>query len=284
MITAIVQTQHDETTVIEMPCEGYILGRQLWMSDIEVPPGNLKVCYDNGEGITVTLEAGDQTGEQLIPLFSPRHSLADVNRVANAVANARLEVRMEMEQRILSGRYSSPDDVLRDVRAVTQEMAPVKLSFFCPLKGQVDEWDGGMGDTYNSTLLENQEKIEALLADEQQPEDGDMAEYLVGDNSKLYAKLYLAEFCVEEVGGQLYGRIDCWFTQRPDEDEIDYLREEIIGQAADGFGEHFEQQPIRIDEGDLYVSFWDSGDDYFMYTDDEMEDYLHNPMTMGGLT
>ena len=31
MITAIVQTQHDETTVIEMPCEGYILGRQLWM-------------------------------------------------------------------------------------------------------------------------------------------------------------------------------------------------------------------------------------------------------------
>ena len=136
-----------------------------------------------------------------------------MNNVVNAVANARPEVRREMEQRILSGRYSSPDDVLRDVRAVTQEMAPVKLSFFCPLKGQVNEWDGGMEDTYNSTLLENQDKIEALLADEQQPEDGDMAEYLVGDKSELYAKLYLAEFCVEEIGGQLYGRIDCWFTQ-----------------------------------------------------------------------
>ena len=123
-----------------------------------------------------------------------------------------------------------------------------------------------MEDTNNSTLLANQEKIEALLEEEQQPEDGDMAEYLVSDNPELYDKLYLAEFRVEELGGQLYGRIDCWFTQRPDEDEIDYLREEIIGQAADGFGEHFEQRPICIDEGELYVSFWDCSDDYFMYT------------------
>lgn len=284
MITAIVQTQHDETTAIEMPCEGYILGRQIWMSDIEVPPGNLKVCYDNGEGITVTLEAGDQTGEQLIPLFSPRHSLADVNRVANAVANARLEVRMEMEQRILSGRYSTPSEVIRDVRSVTEEAASVKLSFYCPLKGQINESDGGMEDTNNSTLLANQEKIEALLEEEQQPEDGDMAEYLVSDNPELYDKLYLAEFRVEELGGQLYGRIDCWFTQRPDEDEIDYLREEIIGQAADGFGEHFEQRPICIDEGELYVSFWDCSDDYFMYTEDEMKAYLSGSMTMGGQT
>ena len=284
MIKALVQNRHGVTSVVEMPCDGYALSSELWMSDIQCPPSRLKISDDNEGGVTVTLKAEDHTGERLISIFSLRNSLSDVNNVVNAVANARPEVRREMEQRILSGRYSSPDDVLRDVRAVTQEMAPVKLSFYCPLKGQVNEWDGGMEDTYNSTLLENQDKIEVLLADEQQPEDGDMAEYLVGDNSELYAKLYLAEFCVEEIGGQLYGRIDCWFTQRPDEDEIDYLREEIIGQAADGFGEHFEQQPIRIDEGDLYVSFWDSGDDYFMYTDDEMEDYLHNPMAMGGLT
>ena len=284
MIKALVQNKAGTNVIIEMPCDGYQIGCQLWENGIHISPGKLNASDDNDGGARVTLTAENSVGEQLISVFGPRNSLSDVNNVVNAVANARSEVRREMEQRILSGRYSGPDDVLRDVRAVTQEMAPVKLSFYCPLKGQVNEWDGGMEDTYNSTLLDNQEKIEALLAAEQQPEDGDMAEYLVGDNSELYAKLYLAEFCVEEIGGQLYGRIDCWFTQRPDEDEIDYLREEIIGQAADGFGEHFEQQPIRIDEGDLYVSFWDSGDDYFMYTDDEMEDYLHNPMAMGGLT
>ena len=284
MIKALVQNRHGVTSIVEMPCDGYALSSELWMSDIQCPPSRLKISDDNEGGVTVTLKAADQTGEQIISIFSPRNSLSDVNNVVNAVANARPEVRREMELRILSGRYSGPDDVLRDVRAVTQEMAPVKLSFYCPLKGQVNEWDGGMEDTDNSTLLENQEKIEALLEEEQQPEDGDMAEYLVGDNPELYAKLYFAEFGVEERGGQLYGRVDCWFNQRPNEDEIDYLREEIIGQAADGFGEHFEQQPIRIDEGDLYVSFWDCGDDYFMYTDDEMEAHLQGSMTMGGMT
>lgn len=284
MISAVIQSKAGIDLVMEMPCDSYQIGSQLWERGLRISPKRLKVSDDNDGGVRVTLTAENPVGEQLISVFGPRNSLSDVNNVLNAVANARTEVRTELYQRILSGRYCAPDEVIRDVRVVTQEMAPVKLSFYCPLKGQINEWDGDMEDTYNSTLLENQDKIEELLEEEQQPEDGDMAEYLVGDNASLYAKLYLAEFCVEEIGGQLYGRIDCWFTQRPNEDEIDYLREEIIGQAADGFGEHFEQQAIRIDEGDLYVSFWDSGDDYFMYTEDEMEDYLHNPMTMGGMT
>ena len=284
MISAVIQSKAGIDLVMEMPCDSYQIGSQLWERGLRISPKRLKVSDDNDGGVRVTLTAENPVGEQLISVFGPRNSLSDVNNVLNAVANARTEVRTELYQRILSGRYCAPDEVIRDVRVVTQEMAPVKLSFYCPLKGQINEWDGDMEDTYNSTLLENQDKIEELLEEEQQPEDGDMAEYLVGDNSELYTKLYLVEFCVEEISGQLYGRIDCWFTQRPNEDEIDYLREEIIGQAADGFGEHFEQQAIRIDEGDLYVSFWDSGDDYFMYTGDEMEDYLHNPMTMGGMT
>ena len=284
MIKAVIQNRTGKTVTIEMPSDSYQISSQLWENDMRISPSRLKLSSTNDGGVTVTLEATDTTGEQFISLFGSGNSLSDVNNAASAVWNARPEIRSEMEQRIRSGRYSDPQEVLRDAKWVTQEMAPAKLSFYCPLKGQINQWDGDMEDTCNGTLLENQEKIEALLEEEQQPEDGDMAHYLVGDNPELYRKLYLAEFRVEELGGQLYGRIDCWFTQPPDEDEIDYLREEIIGQAADGFGEHFEQQPIRIDEGDLFVSFWDCGDDYFMYTEDEMEDHLHNPMTMGGMT
>lgn len=284
MIKAVIQNQTGKAVTIEMPCDSYEIGSQLWENDIRISPSRLKLSSDSNGGVTVTLEATDTTGGQFISLFGSGNSLSDVNNAASAVWNARPEIRSGMEQRIRSGRYSDPQEVLRDAKWVTQEMAPAKLSFYCPLKGQINQWDGDMEDTCNGTLLENQEKIEALLEEEQQPEDGDMAHYLVGDNPELYRKLYLAEFCVEEIGGELYGRIDCWFTQRPSEEEIDYLREEIIGQAADGFGEHFEQQPIRIDEGDLLVSFWDCGDDYFMYTEDEMEDHLHNPMTMGGMT
>ena len=40
--------------------------------------------------------------------------------------------------------------------------------------------------------------------------------------------------------------------------------DELTGQAADGFGEGLEQREIKTDDGDIYVSFWHSGDDYFM--------------------
>ena len=40
--------------------------------------------------------------------------------------------------------------------------------------------------------------------------------------------------------------------------------DELIGQAADGFGEGLEQREIKTDDGDIYVSFWHSGNDYFM--------------------
>lgn len=189
MINAVIQNRTGTNLVVQMPCDGYQISCQLWERGIRISPSRLNVSDDNDGGVRVSLTADDPIGEQLISIFSPRHSLSDVNNVVNAVANARPEVRREMEQRILSGRYSTPDAVLRDARGVTQEMAPVKLSFYCPLKGQVNEWDGDMEDTCNGTLLAHQEKIEELLEEEQQPEDGDMAEYLVGDSPDLYTFL-----------------------------------------------------------------------------------------------
>ena len=52
----------------------------------------------------------------------------------------------------------------------------------------------------------------------------------------------------------------------------------------DGLGEGFEQQPIDTMDGELFVSFWNSGDDYAMMTEDEFEDHLQNTeMTIGGM-
>ncbi len=49
-------------------------------------------------------------------------------------------------------------------------------------------------------------------------------------------------------------------------------------------GEHFEQQPIDTEDGDLYVSFWNSGDNYSIMTRDELDEYIDNQgMTMGGM-
>ena len=45
-------------------------------------------------------------------------------------------------------------------------------------------------------------------------------------------------------------------------------------QNALSYGEHFEQQPIKTDDGDLYVSFWNSGDDYRIMERDELDGFI----------
>ena len=43
-----------------------------------------------------------------------------------------------------------------------------------------------------------------------------------------------------------------------------YQQAWISGQNSDGFGEGLEQREFEIDDGEGYLSFWNSGDNYFM--------------------
>lgn len=97
-------------------------------------------------------------------------------------------------------------------------------------------------------------------------------------------KLTSAVWSVELHGGRLFGRIDCSLKEALTAEETEALRDWLIGQCSDGLCEGFEQQPIDTMDGELFVSFWNSGDDYAMMTEDEFEDHLQNTeMTIGGM-
>lgn len=68
------------------------------------------------------------------------------------------------------------------------------------------------------------------------------------------------------------------------ESETDIMKDWISGQNSDGWGEGFEQRPIDTEDGDLYVSFWNGGDDYAVMTQDELDEYIENEgLQMGGM-
>jgi len=94
-----------------------------------------------------------------------------------------------------------------------------------------------------------------------------LAEYI--HDRDLSNKVYRMTPTVEEHGGRLWGAMVMRLTGDLTPDEITGLKDYISGQNSDGYGEGLEQHEIKVSTGELYVSFWHSGKDYAVYTQEE---------------
>ena len=146
-------------------------------------------------------------------------------------------------------------------------------TFYFPLSVQVEDED--CEDLYSvssDSVRWFEDEIQEAIDDYQS--DIEMERYLCDDNADIQRKLISAEWGVETLNGELYGRMKLTLKEPLTAEETEQMRSEVTGQASDGFGESFEQHPITLDDEKYYVSFWNSGDDYFVYNADEMDEYL----------
>ena len=178
--------------------------------------------------------------------------------------NARPELQEEIEQNIVHGQYHSPKAVMDDIKAMTDELIGVTIHYYCPL--QIHMTDEEYGDWYEVDSgygIAYKDEIHELVKREQDRDLHNMADYFDG-SAGAKSKLVCAVWNVQEVGGELYGVIHTGLREAFSLAEEKEWIDELIGQAADGFGEGLEQREIKTNDGDIYVSFWHSGEDYFM--------------------
>ena len=137
-------------------------------------------------------------------------------------------------------------------------------------RSEYGDWEPESTELNGSALRSYQNQIMAELVKSRMPEEAERGlMHWYGKADSIKTKVRSAVFTVEERDRQLWGVAECRVAGELSAAELDTLKKYITGQAADGWGEHFEQCEILVDGGsELYVHLWNS-EDWSIQTEQE---------------
>lgn len=138
-------------------------------------------------------------------------------------------------------------------------------------------------DMEANEIVEYQEEILAAIEREKLSNEGERGLAVYLDNDVLKGKVYSINPIVEEWDGKLWGVTEVQSHGELTQAELDEVISELTGQFSDGWGEGFEQRAIDTPYGELYLSFWDAGNGFFIKPEEELKNQQSQGfgMTMG---
>lgn len=263
MMYAVV-FHHDRAVMMELPEDPPLLQVKLAGIGIHESLNRLFIQENAEQPVRVKLFAESDRAHYAAGLFTAENTLDEANRCAHMLETMHEDVEDIVDEKLLRYKYSSPQELMEDIRSLTEDLAAITVDYYCPLKiHMTDEEYGDWYETDNGYAAANEDAVRALVQKEQARDLNDMTAYFNGSESAK-AKLLSAVWDVQNVGGELYGVIHTKLTEAFSPAEEQEWIGELVGQAADGFGEGLEQRGIKTEDGEIYVSFWNDGDSYFM--------------------
>lgn len=134
-------------------------------------------------------------------------------------------------------------------------------------------------------LCNHEDKIIEKIQWERLESEGDRGLAVYLHDATIKEKVYSMNPTVETWQGELWGVLEVKSYGQLTEPELEALIDEWRGQESDGWGEKFEQQPIKTEDSELYVSFWNSNKDFFIQSEQELKAPSNHDFTMqmGGI-
>lgn len=245
---------------------------------------NIHITDDESSDIKVKLFANSDFGNKLVPMFNSESTLTTVRVTVDLLTKASDEIKELMEADILNEQYDNITEVFADVKKLLDDTCVLTEKFYFPLTGNIDEGDGNIytvGYAYMNGAAEN---IKQRLDEINTRDNKNMAEYYT-ENDTLKLKLISADWDLEYKGENFYGVVTVKLQDELTEEETKKLKNWILGQNVSGIGESMESHKIDSDDGSLFVSFWHGGNDYFIHSETEMDEYINNTcnMRIGGM-
>ena len=249
-----------ETLYLDLPCDQETLNAKFG---------------GRGDEIKVTFSGESEFEKRLALLIHPENRLSTINCICGFYENLPSVDKSDIQDAVMSGEVFSFSDFGKLV--IDRRQQDVTEYYYCPLIARVyprDEYGdyGEYPDDYDGDFLaQYEEKIRKLIKQEELCGEN-LAAYFAGSDGAV-SKLKEIHFGTQNVDGIIYGKIRVELTERLTDEENAEIKEFLIGQCADGFGEGLEQCEIEIPEGIMYVSFWNA-DDYFMLNEEEFDKHL----------
>lgn len=166
--------------------------------------------------------------------------------------------------------YSQYKGEFADPLEITEEGLE-KFCLFSPLIANLNMRGIAEGELYGSDLVQYLEIIEEAI--ERENCEGEEARGLMhyfDESREVAAKVVSAHPKVADVDGELYGVLECKIRDPLTEEEIKILKDFWTGQMSDGWGEGFEQHPLTVEDGEIYISFWSRKSFWSVMTEREL--------------
>lgn len=166
--------------------------------------------------------------------------------------------------------YSQYKGEFADPLEITEEGLE-KFCLFSPLIANLNMRGIAEGELYGSDLVQYLEIIEeAIEREECEGEEVRGLMHYFDESKEVAAKVVSAHPKVADVDGELYGVLECKIREPLTEEEIKILKDFWTGQMSDGWGEGFEQQPLTVEDGEIYISFWSRKSFWSVMTEREL--------------